>query len=158
MLLLEWVWSSDQISDRDAVRWGGIIEALGDSQGDLRWSVETNRMLRHPGAVVLCAHNPEVAGLQFAEALLRSSFHTGGGRIGWPLWNCACSLSLSRGRRMPTSSLSRGRQRSVVLLRSSARTTCSSWATAMACPGPQTRGRRWPAWPAISTRSDSALW
>jgi hypothetical protein len=68
---------------------------------------------------------PEVAGLQFPGAFLRSPLHTDGARIGWLPWNCACSLSLSRGRRMLTSSQSRAKQRSVAFLRCSARITCS---------------------------------
>ena len=59
---------SDQISDRDAVRWGGILGAPGDSHDDLRWSVETNRTSRHVRTVALCAHNPEVAGSNPAPA------------------------------------------------------------------------------------------
>ena len=59
---------SDQISDRDAVRWGGKLGAPGDSQGDLRWSAETNRTSRHVRTVSLCAHNPEVAGSNPAPA------------------------------------------------------------------------------------------
>jgi hypothetical protein len=55
---------------------------------------------------------------------------------------------------MPTSLPSRGRRRRVVFLRSSARTTCSSWAMAMACLGLLTPGRRWRAWPVIPPRSD----